>query len=78
VHGDLPEEALVINLLVLRLIIQQAQNRDYAQRPEDETDYAVKPTDPHVLRKVVFFQARITGVNGVSAYKSLVKSLFCK
>jgi hypothetical protein len=56
--GDLPEEALIINLLVLRLIVQQTQNRDDAQRPEDETDYAVKPTDPHVLRQVVFFQAR--------------------
>jgi hypothetical protein len=60
-HGDLPEEALVINLLVLRLIVKQAQNRDNAQRPEDETDYAVKPTDPHVLRQVVFFQARLHG-----------------
>ena len=60
-HGNLPEEALVINLLVLRLIIQQAQNRDDAQRSEDETDYAVKPTDPHVLRQVVFFQARLHG-----------------
>jgi hypothetical protein len=56
--GDLPEEALIINLLVLRLIVQQTQNRDDAQRPKDETDYAVKPTDPHVLRQVVFFQAR--------------------
>ena len=57
-NGNLPEEALVIDLLVLWLIVQQAQNRDDAQRPEDETDYAVKPTDPHVLRQVVFFQAR--------------------
>ena len=58
-HGDLPEEALVINLLVLRLIVKQAQNCDDAQRPKDETDDAVKPTDPHVLRQVVFFQARL-------------------
>jgi hypothetical protein len=59
IHGHLPEEALIIDLPVLRLIVQQAQNRDDAQRPEDETDYAVEPTDPHVLREVVFFQARL-------------------
>ncbi len=53
----LPKEALIIDLLILRVIVQQTQYRDDTQRPEDETDYAVKPTNTHVLGKVVFFQA---------------------
>ena len=45
----LPVEAILIDLFILREIVQEAEDGDDAQGSKDETDDAVEPADPHVL-----------------------------